>query len=38
MDGSSITMMVVGMVIIWGGLAASIAHAVKKAKESKPLG
>ncbi|MEH7360250.1 methionine/alanine import family NSS transporter small subunit [Priestia megaterium] len=38
MDGSSITMMVVGMVIIWGGLASSIAHAVKKAKESKPSG
>jgi hypothetical protein len=32
MDGSSMTMMVVGMVIIWGGLAASIAHAVKKVK------
>ncbi|MFL0474299.1 MetS family NSS transporter small subunit [Priestia sp. 179-F W1.4 NHS] len=26
------------MVIIWGGLASSIAHAVKKAKESKPSG
>ncbi|MCJ7991153.1 MetS family NSS transporter small subunit [Priestia sp. OVS21] len=26
------------MVIIWGGLAASIAHAVKKAKESKTSG
>jgi len=38
MDGSSITMMVVGMVIIWGGLAVSIAHAVKKAKESKTSG
>ncbi|MDD1514350.1 methionine/alanine import family NSS transporter small subunit [Priestia megaterium] len=38
MDGSSTTMMVVGMVIIWGGLAVSIAHAVKKAKESKASG
>ncbi|MGR9542186.1 methionine/alanine import family NSS transporter small subunit [Priestia megaterium] len=38
MDGSSMTMMVVGMVIIWGGLAASIAYAVKKAKESKASG
>ncbi|MFK2826495.1 methionine/alanine import family NSS transporter small subunit [Bacillus sp. B190/17] len=35
MDGSAITMMITGIVIIWGGLAASIAHAVKKAKEAK---
>lgn len=35
MTASSIVMMVVGIVIIWGGLAASIANAVKKAKESK---
>ncbi len=33
MAGSAITMMVIGIVIIWGGLTASIAHAVKKAKE-----
>ncbi|WP_083270582.1 methionine/alanine import family NSS transporter small subunit [Bacillus marinisedimentorum] len=33
MTGSAITMMVIGMVIIWGGLAASITNAVKKAKE-----
>jgi hypothetical protein len=33
MDGSAITMMVIGIVIIWGGLAASIANAVSKAKQ-----
>lgn len=35
MSGSSIVMMVIGMVIIWGGLAASIVHAVRKAKAAK---
>ncbi|MDT2045023.1 methionine/alanine import family NSS transporter small subunit [Priestia flexa] len=35
MESSSIIMMVAGMIIIWGGLAASITHAVKKSKESK---
>jgi hypothetical protein len=35
MEASSLLMMVVGMVIIWGGLGVSIAHAVKKAKVSK---
>lgn len=35
MDGSAIAMMVTGVVIIWGGLALSIGHAVKKAKEAK---
>lgn len=34
MSGGAITMMVVGMIVIWGGLAASIAHAVIKAKKS----
>lgn len=34
MSGSSITMMVVGMVIIWGGLAASIINAVVKSKKA----
>ncbi|KAA0561135.1 methionine/alanine import family NSS transporter small subunit [Rossellomorea aquimaris] len=33
MTGSAITMMVVGMVIIWGGLAASIMNAVSKSKK-----
>ncbi|MCA1064983.1 methionine/alanine import family NSS transporter small subunit [Rossellomorea sp. AcN35-11] len=32
MTGSAIVMMVVGMVIIWGGLAASIMNAVSKSK------
>jgi len=35
MSGSAIFMMVLGMVIIWGGLAASITHAVKSSKSSK---
>ncbi|MEK3807299.1 methionine/alanine import family NSS transporter small subunit [Bacillus sp. FSL H8-0547] len=34
MSGGAITMMVIGIVVIWGGLAASIAHAVVKAKKS----
>ncbi|ESU31333.1 hypothetical protein G3A_17375 [Bacillus sp. 17376] len=32
MDLSALVMMVVGMVIIWGGLAASVIHAVRKAR------
>ncbi|WP_108721245.1 methionine/alanine import family NSS transporter small subunit [Virgibacillus indicus] len=32
MSGGAIFVMILGMVIIWGGLAASISHAVKKAK------
>ncbi|RSD26402.1 methionine/alanine import family NSS transporter small subunit [Mesobacillus subterraneus] len=32
MDLSAVVMMVVGMVIIWGGLAASVIHAVRKAR------
>ncbi|WP_082220399.1 methionine/alanine import family NSS transporter small subunit [Domibacillus robiginosus] len=35
MSASAIVMMIVGVVIIWGGLGASISHAVKKAKENK---
>ncbi|MFD1737747.1 methionine/alanine import family NSS transporter small subunit [Bacillus salitolerans] len=34
MGGSAIVMMIVGIVIIWGGLAVSITHAVKKAKSN----
>ena len=30
MSGGAILMMVVGILIIWGGLGASIVHAVKK--------
>ncbi|WRP05948.1 methionine/alanine import family NSS transporter small subunit [Rossellomorea aquimaris] len=33
MTGSAIAMMIVGMVIIWGGLAASILNAVSKSKK-----
>ncbi|HLR70616.1 MAG TPA: methionine/alanine import family NSS transporter small subunit [Pseudogracilibacillus sp.] len=32
MSGSAIVMMIIGMGIIWGGLIASILHAVNKAK------
>lgn len=35
MSGSSILMMLVGMAIIWGGLAASLINAVSKAKKAK---
>ena len=35
MSGSAIVMMLVGMVIIWGGMALSIVNAVKVAKEKK---
>ncbi|KAA0545355.1 methionine/alanine import family NSS transporter small subunit [Bacillus sp. BGMRC 2118] len=34
MGASALFMMIVGMVIIWGGLAASITFAVKKAKQN----
>lgn len=34
MSATSIVVMVIGMVIIWGGLAASIVHAVSKAKKA----
>ncbi|MGM0854591.1 MAG: methionine/alanine import family NSS transporter small subunit [Bacillota bacterium] len=33
MTGSAIAMMIVGIVIIWGGLAASILNAVSKSKK-----
>ncbi|MBY0096970.1 methionine/alanine import family NSS transporter small subunit [Mesobacillus maritimus] len=32
MEASAVAMMVIGMVIIWGGLAASVMHAVKKSR------
>lgn len=35
MSASAIFIMILGMVIIWGGLAASIINAVKKSKEAK---
>ncbi|WP_156509890.1 methionine/alanine import family NSS transporter small subunit [Rossellomorea aquimaris] len=33
MTGSAIVMAIVGIVIIWGGLAASILNAVSKSKK-----
>lgn len=35
MSGSAIAMMVVGVIIIWGGFAASIGVAISKAKQAK---
>ncbi|MEC3882506.1 methionine/alanine import family NSS transporter small subunit [Halobacillus litoralis] len=32
MSAGAVTMMVIGIVVIWGGLAASITNAVKKSK------
>jgi hypothetical protein len=34
MSASAITMMIVGMVIIWGGLSASILNVVRVSKKS----
>ncbi|WHY86899.1 methionine/alanine import family NSS transporter small subunit [Neobacillus novalis] len=34
MSGSAITMMVVGIVIIWGGLVASVLNVVRVSKKS----
>ncbi|MCM3412065.1 methionine/alanine import family NSS transporter small subunit [Metabacillus litoralis] len=33
MSTSAIAMMVIGIVVVWGGLAASITNAVIKAKQ-----
>ncbi len=35
MTASAIIMMVIGIVILWGGLVASIVNAVNKAKTNK---
>ncbi|RNF39300.1 methionine/alanine import family NSS transporter small subunit [Planococcus salinus] len=35
MTGSAIVVMIIGMLIIWGGLAASIINAVRKGKQRK---
>ena len=35
MSIEAIIVMIIGMVILWGGLAASILHAVRKGKERK---
>ncbi|MRH44716.1 methionine/alanine import family NSS transporter small subunit [Aquibacillus halophilus] len=34
MSVSAIVMMIIGVVIIWGGLAASITYAVKSSKQN----
>jgi hypothetical protein len=34
MSASAITMMVVGMIILWGGLAASIFNVVRVSRKS----
>ncbi|ARI76682.1 methionine/alanine import family NSS transporter small subunit [Halobacillus mangrovi] len=34
MTASAILMMIIGIVVIWGGLVASIMNAVKKSKQS----
>ncbi|WP_074018183.1 methionine/alanine import family NSS transporter small subunit [Massilibacterium senegalense] len=33
MNTSAVVMMIVGMVIIWGGLVASVVHAVRVTKQ-----
>lgn len=33
MSGSAIFMMILGMVILWGGLALGITNAVRKSKQ-----
>ncbi|HEY4553676.1 MAG TPA: methionine/alanine import family NSS transporter small subunit [Bacillaceae bacterium] len=35
MSGSAIAMMIIGVLIIWGGLGASVALAISKAREAK---
>jgi len=35
MTGSAIFVMILGIVIIWGGLGASIAYAVHKSREAR---
>lgn len=32
MSGGAITMMIIGILVIWGGLGASIMHAVAKSR------
>lgn len=34
MSASAITMMVIGMVILWGGLAASVYNVIRVSKKS----
>lgn len=37
MSGSAIVMMIIGMLIIWGGLVVSVSFAIKKEKEKAKL-
>ncbi|MEC1525583.1 methionine/alanine import family NSS transporter small subunit [Neobacillus niacini] len=34
MSASAVTMMIVGMIILWGGLAASVYNAIRVSKKS----
>ena len=35
MEGAAVATMIVGMLIIWGGLVASIANAVRKSRRER---
>lgn len=35
MSGSAIVMMVIGILVIWGGFGASVALAISKSREAK---
>lgn len=35
MSGSAIVMMIIGIAILWGGLAASIMNAIRKSKQQR---
>lgn len=35
MSVGSIVIMIIGMIVIWGGLIASITHAMKKSRQAK---
>ena len=37
MSVSAIVVMIIGMLVIWGGLGASIANAVSKSKKKKKI-
>lgn len=34
MTGGAVTMMIIGMVVLWGGLVASVLHAIKASKKN----
>ncbi|HVM20135.1 MAG TPA: methionine/alanine import family NSS transporter small subunit [Egibacteraceae bacterium] len=35
MEGSSVVMMVIGMVVIWGGLVASVGYAIRTGRQAR---